>query len=189
MTKGRLIVLSAPSGAGKDTVINALLKLRPELYLSVSATTRAPREGEEDGVSYFFISREAFDEMIKKGEFLEYAEYVGEYYGTPVKPIYKHIGDGKDVIIEIEVQGAKQVMQLELDALTIFIVPPSMEELERRLRGRGTDTEEMLIARLERARMELKEKDCYAHVVVNDDVTRTAGEILSIIDNSRKVVV
>ena len=182
--KGRLIVLSAPSGTGKDTVIGALLKARPELALSVSATTRPPRNGETEGVSYFFVTRKTFHEMIENKEFLEYAEYIGEYYGTPIKPIQKHIGDGKDVILEIEVQGARQVMQIQPEALTIFIVPPAMDELERRLRGRGTDNEEMLIARLERARLELEEKRNYAHIVVNDDVTRATEEILSIIDKN-----
>jgi guanylate kinase len=122
--------------------------------------------------------------MISNNEFLEYAEYVGEFYGTPGKPIYEHIENGKLVLLDIEVQGAKQVMAKEAGAITIFIVPPDMEELERRLRGRGTDSEEKLAARLERARQELEEKNQYKHIVVNDDVSRAANEILSIIDRS-----
>ena len=179
--RGRLIVISAPSGAGKDTVIDRLRKIHPGIILSVSATTRAKRKGEVDGVSYYFVSREEFSAMIERNEFLEHAEYVGELYGTPIKPIEKHIGEGRDVILEIEVQGARQVIELEPNAMTIFIVPPDMVELERRLRGRGTDTEETLKARLERAQTEMEEKDCYAHVVVNDEVERAAREILSII--------
>ena len=180
--KGRLIIISAPSGAGKDTIINRIMKLRPELALSVSATTRAPRIGEAEGVSYYFVTRERFCEMIEKGEFLEYANYVGEFYGTPMNPIKKHIDNGRDVLLEIEVQGARQVMTLAPDAITIFIVPPDMDELERRLRGRGTDSEEKLAARLERAKLELEDKTYYSHVIVNDDVNQAVEAILSIIN-------
>ena len=184
--KGKLIIISAPSGAGKGTVISSLIEIRPELVLSISATTRLPRDGEADGKDYYFVTRERFREMVRFGEFLEYAEYVGEYYGTPAKPIYEHIKNGKNVILEIEVQGAKQLMEMQPDALTVFIVPPDMEELEKRLRGRGTDSEEKLTARLERARGELEEKVYYAHIVVNDDVTRAAEEISAIIDGYKK---
>lgn len=180
--KGRLYVISAPSGTGKGTIIAKMLELRPELRLSVSAATRQPREGEMDGVNYFFVTREFFEDMIVRGEFLEYAEYVGEYYGTPKKTIHEAIQNGKDILLEIEVQGAKQVMEIQPDAVTIFIVPPSLEELERRLRGRGTDSEEKLIKRLARAELELEERHAYNHVVVNDDVTRAAEEIIAIIE-------
>jgi len=180
--KGRLYVISAPSGTGKGTIIAKMLELRPELRLSVSAATRQPREGEMDGVNYFFVTREFFEDMIVRGEFLEYAEYVGEYYGTPKKPIHEHIEAGRDVLLEIETNGAMQVMMMNPDAVSIFIVPPSLEELERRLRGRGTDSEDKLIHRLERAKLELDYQDEYAHVVVNDDITTAAEEILGIID-------
>ena len=181
-SEGKLIIISAPSGAGKGTVIKRLIKMRPELVLSVSATTRAPRKGEVEGKSYYFVTRMRFIEMIENGEFLEYAEYVGEYYGTPVKPINEHVENGKSVLLEIEVQGARQIMALKPDALTIFIVPPDMVELERRLRGRGTDSEEKLAARLERARIELEEKNYYSHIVINDKVIRAAEEISTILD-------
>ena len=181
--KGRLFVISAPSGAGKGTIIQRLIELRPKLAYSVSATTRAPRDGEVEGVSYYFITREKFKEMVGRGEFLECAEYIGEFYGTPKKPILDCVENGGDILLEIEVQGARQVMAIAPEAVTIFIIPPSIEELERRLRGRRTESEEKLAARLERARKELKEQIYYGHVIVNDDITRAVGEILSIIDS------
>jgi guanylate kinase len=183
-TKGKLVVISAPSGTGKGTVIGELLKRRPEFAFSVSATTRSPRAGEEDGVAYHFLTQEIFRKMISKGEFLEYAQYVGEYYGTPAGPIMDCINSGITILLDIEVQGAKQVMSKDLDAITIFIVPPDMKELEKRLRGRGTDSEEKLAARLKRAAQELEEKCHYDHVVVNDKVSRAADEILSILERN-----
>ena len=180
--QGKLIVVSAPSGTGKGTVISELLKERPELSFSVSATTRNPRPGEKDGLEYHFLTHQRFRDMILNDEFLEYAEYVGEFYGTPVKPIRENLDSGKIIILDIEVQGAKQVMQKKPDAITIFIVPPNMEELEKRLRGRGTDSEEKLAARLKRASHELEEQSHYVYIVVNNNVSRTVSEILSIID-------
>jgi len=180
--KGRLFVISAPSGAGKGTVIRRLLELRPELSYSVSVTTRLPREGEIEGVSYYFVTRERFKEMIEHNDFFEYAEYVGEMYGTPKQPIIDAIENGKDIVLEIEVKGAKQVMSLERKAVTIFIVPPSIEELERRLRSRRTESEEKLAARLERASQELEERNHYGYIVINDKVSRAAEEISTIID-------
>jgi guanylate kinase len=149
----------------------------------VSATTRAPREGEKDGEAYHFVTQDRFREMISQEEFLEFAEYVGEFYGTPSKPIIECIETGRDVLLDIEIQGARQVVSKMPGAVTIFIIAPDMEELERRLRGRGTDTEEKLIARLARAKLELEEKKHYRYVVVNDYVPRAAEEILSIIDS------
>jgi len=184
--RGKLVIISAPSGTGKGTVIRELLKLRPEFVFSVSTTTRKPRPGEVNGVAYHFISHDEFDKMIKNEEFLEYAQFVGEYYGTPVKPIKEWINSGQTVILDIEVQGAKQVMAKDIEPISIFLIAPSMEELENRLRGRGTDSEEKLIARLERARKELEEKQHYDYVVVNDIATRAAEEILSIIERKEQ---
>jgi guanylate kinase len=183
--KGKIIIISAPSGAGKGTLIKRLLELCPELIFSISATTRLPRAGEKEGVSYYYVSRECFFYMITHDEFLEYAEYVGEYYGTPKKPVYDCLESGKNVLLDIEVQGASQVKAKAPEAVTIFVIPPDMRELERRLRGRGTDSEDKLAARLERARIEMSEKDKYDYIVVNDYVSRAAGEILSIIFKER----
>jgi len=181
-SEGILVIISAPSGTGKGTVIDELLKRRPDYIFSVSATTRAPRPGETDGIEYSFVTHERFRKMISADMFLEYAEYVGNYYGTPAGPVDEWLSSGKTVILDVEVQGAKQVMSKRPEAVTIFIVPPDMTELENRLRGRGTDTEEKLGARLRRAQQELLEKSHYKHVVVNDNVSRAAGEILKIID-------
>ena len=180
-SKGTLVIISAPSGTGKGTVIDELLKRRPDFIFSVSATTRAPRPGEVDGIAYSFVTHDRFCGMISADMFLEYAEYVGNYYGTPAGPVDEYLQNGKTVILDVEVQGAKQVMSKKPEAITIFIVPPDMAELENRLRKRGTDTEEKLGARLRRARQELLEKSHYQHVVVNDNVSRAAGEILEII--------
>jgi guanylate kinase len=179
---GKLIVISAPSGGGKGTVIKRILELRPDLCYSVSATTRTPRDGEVDGEAYHFKSKEQFIQMIENNEFLEHAKYVDEYYGTPKQYIIESVKNGKNIILEIEVQGAKQVMDLMPEALTIFIVPPSLEELENRLRGRGTDSEEKLLKRLKTAELELDEKENYSFIVVNDEVDRAAKEILSIVE-------
>jgi len=180
--KGKLVVISAPSGTGKGTVINELLRLRPDFIFSVSATTRKPRQGETNGVEYLFLSHAQFKKMIDHGDFLEYASYVGEFYGTPLKPIKENLEKGITVILDIEVQGAKQVMSKDIEAVTIFITAPDMQELENRLRGRGTDSEEKIASRLERARQELEEKHHYDHIVINDIAARAAKEILSILE-------
>ena len=154
MNKGTLLVLSGSSGVGKSTIIAQVLEQRPELYFSVSCTTRAPRPGEVDGVNYTFISREEFQARIERGEFLEYAEYVGNYYGTSMTVIREKLEQGVDVLLDIEVQGAAKVRERLPDAASVFIVPPSFEELAQRLRGRGTDSEEKIQKRLETARRE-----------------------------------
>ena len=179
--EGKLVVISGPSGAGKGTVIKKLLDLCPELKFSVSATTRTKRPKETDGVDYYFLSQEKFESMIENDDFFEWAIYVNNLYGTPKKPIYDHMKNGCTVILDIEIQGASQVMCKNPDAVSVFILPPNEQELERRLRNRGTDSEEKLIARLERAKLEVLEKSKYKHVVINDSVDRAAEEILKII--------
>lgn len=178
--RGRVFIISAPSGTGKSTVIQKLMETRSDLFFSVSATTRPPRPGEADGISYRFLTHQQFESLIRQNELLEHAEYVGNYYGTPKKPVLDHISRGSDIILDIDVQGCKQVKKAMPEAVTIFIVPPSLEELERRLRYRGTDEEDKMKKRLERAITELGEKDSYDYVVINDAVDRAAQEILQI---------
>lgn len=179
--RGRLIIISAPSGAGKGTVIGELLKLSPDTAYSISATTRAPRPGEKHGREYFFLSADEFEAMVNRGEFLEHEEYVGKRYGTPRKQIDENIANGVDTILEIEVKGAGNVKSKLPEAVTIFIMPPSEEELSRRLRGRGTCSQEELLERLEVAKREMTAAPQYEHIVINDDPVRAANEILGII--------
>ncbi len=182
--EGRLFIVSGPSGSGKSTVLGEVFKQRPDIYFSVSATTRAPRPGETDGVEYFFITEEQFDRMVENDEFLEHARYARCSYGTPREPVARRLSRGTDVILDIEVQGARQVKSRMPEAVTVFIAPPSLQELERRLRGRATDSEEKIALRLETAKGELEESARYDHVVVNDDYVRAAGELLNIINNA-----
>ncbi len=181
MKKGLLIVVSGPSGVGKGTVLKEF-KDDPELNLaySVSMTTRARREGEIEGKNYFFVSREAFETAVAQGELLEYAEFVGNFYGTPLSYVEKLRQEGKNVLLEIEVQGCMQVAKKCPDALTIFITPPSMEELERRIRGRGTEAEEIIQQRLSKACREMEMIGQYKYVVCNDD-PKLAADIISLI--------
>lgn len=183
---GVLIIVSAPSGCGKSTVVHALMERREKLRFSVSATTRAPREGETDGVDYFFVSRERFQQMIGEGAFLEHAEYVGNCYGTPRAPVEKLLSEGFDVYLDIDVQGAMQVKALMPETLMIFLMPPSMEELERRLTLRGTNTPEEIKNRLEAAERECALRDRFDYVVVNDVVERAVDEISGLIDAQRR---
>ncbi len=167
--KGTLVVISGPSGSGKGTVVKRLREIMPEISLSVSATTRAPREGEIDGREYYFITRDDFEDMVAQGEILEFTSYCGNYYGTPKKEAERITGEGKDLILEIEVDGASQIKRLVPDSVTIMLIPPTVSILEDRLRGRGTETEQVISNRLSRARDEIKLATSYDYVVVNED--------------------
>lgn len=180
MKKGKLIVISGASGVGKGTVLGIMMEKRKDLSFSVSATTRPPRPGEIDGVHYYFISREKFEDMIAAGEFLEYDAHAANYYGTPRAQAEEKQTHGP-VLLDIEPKGAKQVKEKTPDAVLIFIMPPSVQELERRLRGRGDTSEEQIQMRMERATWEMEQRVWYDHVVVNDDPERCAQEILKII--------
>lgn len=179
--KGTLIVISAPSGAGKGTVISKLLEKEDNLWLSVSATSRAPRTNDIEGVTYYFYSKEEFENKIKEGYFLEFAEYAGNYYGTPKEFIEEKLSKGIDVILEIEIQGAMQIKKLVPEALFIFIMPPTLEELKRRLVGRNTDSKEKIIERFKIAYKEINEVSKYNYVVVNDEVDNAVSKIQAII--------
>ena len=165
--KGKLFVISGPSGAGKSTVVFKAMEGRNDLCFSTSVTTRKPRPGEVDGREYFFVDLERFDEMVKNNELLEHAVYVANSYGTPRKYVEEKLDSGMNVLLDIEVQGARQVAQSKPDAVKIFIIPPSLQELERRLVGRGTDTARAIEARLIRARQEYQEADFYDYIIVN----------------------
>ena len=180
--RGLLIVLSGPSGCGKGTVLKRVLEKSPDTVVSVSATTRLPREGEMEGKHYFFCTRAEFEKKIAEDAFLEYAEYNGNYYGTPKAWVEEHRGLGQNVVLEIEVQGGKQIIERCPDAVSVFLTSPSMEELERRLRGRGTETEEKIRARLERAVWELTQVDAYRYLIVNDEVEKAADRLIDIIE-------
>lgn len=179
--KGTLIVISAPSGAGKGTVISKLLEKGNNLWLSVSATSRVPRTNDKEGVTYYFYSKEEFEEKIKEGYFLEYAQYAGNYYGTPKEFIGKKLDNGIDVILEIEIQGAMQIKKIIPEALFIFIMPPTLDELKRRLVGRNTDSKEKIIERFKIAYKEINEVSKYNYVVVNDEVDNAVSKIEAII--------
>ena len=179
--RGQLIVLSGPSGVGKSTVIAELFAQRSNIYFSVSYTTRQPRVGEQDGVNYNFVSREEFERMIADDELLEYAEYVDNYYGTSMKLIQEKLDAGIDVLLDIEVQGAAKVRARCPDALFIFIIPPSFEELSRRLHNRNTDNEDVIAGRLAKARQEFREIPKYDYLVINDKVANAVHEIEAIL--------
>ena len=179
--KGKTFIVSGPSGVGKSTVLHALFQGRDDLYFSVSATTRPPREGERDGVDYHFIQPDEFRDMIAADAFLEYAEYVGNFYGTPKKFVDAAMDEGRDVILDIEIQGAQQVCAKRPETVRIFIAPPSWSELERRLTERGTDDADKVQKRLLRAKVELKMADAYDYFVINDTVDSAVEQLKAIL--------
>lgn len=183
MSRGKLVVYTGYSGVGKGTIMKRLKELDNSVKLSVSCTTRKPRAGETNGVEYFFVNKDEFENLIKQDGFLEYASYCDNYYGTPEKAVDEMLEKGYNVFLEIEVQGGMQVMKKRPDCVSIFIAPPSFEELERRLRERGTEDDETIRKRLSAVEDERKYQQYYKHTVLNDEVDRAAQEILSIIHN------
>ena len=178
-------MIAGPSGVGKGTVVRRLLELAPDLYVSVSVTTRRPRPAERDGVEYFFVDDEGFDRLIAEDELLEWAEIFGHRSGTPARAIRDVRSQGRDAVLEIDVQGAGIVRRTLPDAVLILLVPPSLDELERRLRTRATEDEEKLARRLARAEEEMAQGDWFDHVVVNDDLERASSQVAAIIEASR----
>ena len=183
--EGQLIVVSGPSGAGKDTVIKEVLKTNKSAWVSVSCTSRKPRPGEIDGRDYFFLTREEFEQRIKENKFLEYAEYADNYYGTPADVIQEKLDQGIDVILVIEIQGALKIKEKLEETIFIFILPPSMKELKRRLEGRNTETKEKLFKRFQTAYKELNEVTKYNYVVINDEVDLAAKKINAILASEK----
>ena len=185
MNKGSVFIISGPSGSGKDTLLKELFKKHPEIEFSISSVTRAMREGEAEGEKYNFVSREKFESMIAKGELLEYNLYLDNYYGTPKAPVIKACEEGKDIIIECDVNGAANIRKNMPEAVSIFIMPPSFKELERRLTGRGTETKEVIEARMNASLNEIKRAAEYGYIVVNDDLNLAVEHIHSIIQSFR----
>lgn len=181
MNEGLLVVISAPSGGGKGTILKELFAKDDNLVLSVSATTRSPRTGEEHGKQYYFLQKEEFEELISQGKMLEYAQYVGNYYGTPREPVEQWMAQGKDVVLEIEVQGGAQIKKLMPGCVSIFILPPSMEVLEKRLRDRGTEEDATVRKRLEKAREEIPHAKDYDYVVFNDRLEDAVEDLRAIL--------
>ena len=182
MNSGKLFVMSGPSGTGKGTICKELLQNRPNMVLSVSMTTRKPREGEIDGISYFFATKEEFENNIKKDGLLEYAKVFENYYGTPRKAVMDNLEKGNDVLLEIDVQGAMQVKEKFQDAIMVFIMPPSLDELKSRIVGRGTETEESIKRRLGEALNEIHMADKYDYIVVNDMLKEAVLDFEKIVD-------
>ncbi len=186
MAKGILMIVSGPAGVGKGTVVaKSVEQADGRIYLSISATTRAPRPIDEEGVTYFFKTKEEFERMIENNELLEWASYVDNYYGTPKKPVMDALNEGKDVILEIEVQGALKVKENFPEAVLTFIVPPSLDELENRLRGRNTETEEQILKRLSTAKGEFSMIEKYDYVVENDTVENAVSDLFSILRSEK----
>lgn len=182
MGKGLLISVSGPSGTGKGSVLAKIKEINPNFGTSISVTTRDPREGEKDGVDYYFKSKDEFMKMLEEGEIIEYDEFVGNYYGTPTIPLHEMSEEGKDVLLDLTIAGSMALKENFEQSVTIFLLAPSFEELEKRLRGRGTDTDEAINARLEMARQETNFVGHFDYVVVNYDIEQAAKQVLSIIE-------
>ena len=185
MSKGRLVIISGPSGSGKDTILKKALEILPEIKFSISSITRPMREGEVEGEKYNFISKEKFEDMIKNDMLLEYNNYVGNYYGTPKAPVEKVINEGGEIILEIDVNGQRNVKEKVEASLSVFIMPPSMEELEKRLTGRGTEAPEVVAERLETARWECSNIEKYNYILINDEVSLAAERFAAIIQTEK----
>jgi len=181
MCKGLLFVISAPSGAGKSTLIAGVRSVFPDMVYSISCTTRQPREGEVDGVDYYFLSEQEFEEMVKTGQFLEWKMVHGNLYGTPISPVKKAISESKKMILDIDVQGAKEVFTKIPEAVGIFITAPSLEILEQRLRARGTDSEETIRTRLANATREMEMAKMFRYLIINDNLEKALAELVFII--------
>ncbi len=184
--RGKLYIISGPSGVGKSTVLHEVFSAKPDLQFSVSVTTRKPRPGETDGVDYHFISDKRYDDLLAHGLLLEHASYSGNRYGTPAQPIWKWLESGKDVILDIESVGMRNVKAKMPDAVSVFIAPPDWETLEQRLRSRATETEEKVLMRLKAAHREMDASERYDYIIVNDEVARAAGEFLAVMSGERK---
>lgn len=185
MNKGNVIIISGPSGSGKDTILKEILKKLPDVFFSISSITRPMRENEREGEKYNFISKEQFLKMFFNDELLEYNEYVGNYYGTPRGPVEKATNEGRDAIIEVDVNGAAQIREKLSDTISIFVMPPSYDELEKRLRGRGTEKEEVIAERMSQAIDEIKRANEYEYIVVNDKLEDAIDDTISIILSNR----
>lgn len=186
--KGLLIVISGFSGAGKGTLMKKLMENFDQYALSISMTTRAPREGEVDGREYFFATREQFEDKIKQGGFIEHAQYCGNYYGTPKDYVKEQLEAGKDVILEIEIQGAMNVKEQFPDAVLLFVMPPSIAVLHQRLTGRGTETEEVILERLQRAKEEAVGIEDYDYIIINDDLDTCVNELHTLLDKTHEEI-
>lgn len=185
--RGNLFIVSGPSGAGKGTLVKELLRRVPDVWVSVSATTRGPRPGEQEGVHYFFVGDTGFDDLLAHDGLLEWAEVHGNRYGTPKAAVEDRVAQGAQVVLEIDPQGAFQVKQMVPDSVLVFIMPPSWEELQRRLVGRGSESEAQVETRLETARRELELVGRYDHVIINDDVSRAGQELADIVESHATV--
>lgn len=185
MSKGRLLIVSGPSGSGKDTILKKVFERLPEIKFSISSTTRAMREGEVEGEKYNFVSVERFEEMIKNHQLLEYNNYVGNYYGTPKAPVDEVIAEGGEIIIEVDVNGQRNIKNLVESSLSIFIMPPSFEVLKARLSGRGTDSQEVVEQRMQAALEEIACAKNYDYIVVNDDLEEAVEDFISVVKTDR----